>query len=150
MPSIAAIQRPALQPGPMWHGIKSLTDYKSSNTYPTSAAHSSLPHDLNHFFAWFNRDRSHQFPKLSLQKAPSHALVLSTHERKQVPSHINPYKAAGPEGVPGQVLDRNTAQNSWRPSSLTCLTSPWSRPLSPPASNQPQSALSQIRQWSGT
>lgn len=64
----------------MWQGIKFITNYKSSNTCPTTAANLSLPDDLNHFFALFDKVSSHHLTKLTLQEAPPDTLVLNPHE----------------------------------------------------------------------
>lgn len=80
----------------MWQGIRTITGYNSS----THAQSSSLPDDLNCFFARFD-----YADNIRAQQGPSPpVLTLSPHDVRQTLQHINPSKATGPDGVPGRVL----------------------------------------------
>lgn len=83
----------------MWQGIRTITGYNSS----THAQSSSLPDDLNCFFARF--DCTDSSDNIRAQQGPSPpVLTLCPHDVRRTLQHINLNKATGPDEVPGRVL----------------------------------------------
>ena len=88
-------------PRKMWQGINHITNYRSSNSDNTRTD-ASLAEELNCFFARFEAvspvDTASQSPP------PHSTLSLQEHEVRRELKSVNPRKAAGPDGVPGKVL----------------------------------------------
>uniref|UniRef100_A0A3B4TE14 Reverse transcriptase domain-containing protein n=1 Tax=Seriola dumerili TaxID=41447 RepID=A0A3B4TE14_SERDU len=89
-------------PRRMWQGIQAITDYKSTNTSPTSSD-ASFPDELNSFYARFERDNQEPAIKAVLT-TEHHPLILSPTDVYAALSKVNARKAAGPDGIPGRVL----------------------------------------------
>lgn len=88
-------------PRRMWQGIKSLADYQKVNTPPPD--NDTLPDELNHFYARFDRDN--KTPAIKVAPPPNEQpLSLSTSAVQDALSKVNERKAAGPDGIPGRVL----------------------------------------------
>lgn len=92
----------------MWQGIKAITDYKMKDNLNVSS-NSSLAEDLNKLFARFDKDNNNR-EKDSLP--PDHqGLTLDTNELRRALHSLNAGKAAGPDGIPGRVLQECTDQH---------------------------------------
>lgn len=85
----------------MWRGLKTITDYKSSN--PQINHDRSLPDTLNQFFACFNMQNNGVGAQISLPKE-EHALILQQYQVKSTLRRIKITKAAGPDRVSGHTL----------------------------------------------
>ncbi|KAK0146462.1 hypothetical protein N1851_014240 [Merluccius polli] len=91
-------------PRRVWQGIQHLTNYKGK-TSAANNADASLVEELNHFFARFEAPR----PATSTSPVPCQPyspapLTLHDHQVRRALKSINPRKAAGPDGVLGNVL----------------------------------------------
>ncbi|KAM4573377.1 uncharacterized protein PAE49_008206 [Odontesthes bonariensis] len=89
-------------PGEMWRGIRTITDYRNSNQ---KISHDpTLPDTLNSFFARFDTPGSRETVHLPPLEEQSQALVLQQHQVSSTLRGINTRKAAGPDKVSGRVL----------------------------------------------
>lgn len=85
----------------IWQGIHHLTNLRGSRDPPT-AANTSLAEELNHLFARFERGPNE---RTSLQLDPAdQPLTLKLEEVKRALRIVNARKAAGPDEIPGRVL----------------------------------------------
>ena len=87
----------------VWQGVQHLTNFKPSG--PSANGDASTAEELNRFFARFERAAA---PEDVTTPPPSthssHNLTLQEHEVRRTLRAVNPRKATGPDGVPGQVL----------------------------------------------
>ncbi len=91
----------------LWQAIQTITDYKP----PPQACDDdpSLPDTLNHFYSRF--EMQNDTPAQKLPTPPNdQALCLSAADVRKTLSRINPWKAAGPDNIPGHVLKDCAAQ----------------------------------------
>lgn len=86
-------------PRRMWQGIQAITDYKPTYTFPPTSD-TSLPDELNNFYARFDRDNQEAAIKAVLS-ADHQPLTLAPTDVCAALSRINARKAAGPDGIPG-------------------------------------------------
>ena len=84
----------------MWQGLHTLTNKCPCNSPPSST---SLPDELNHFYARFDRENKDAAFK-SAVSTDEDTLQLSTSEVCDILTRVNARKAAGPDAVPGRVL----------------------------------------------
>ena len=88
----------------MWQGVQALADYMSRQGVNDNEA--SLPDRLNNFFAHFEalnptaRGRAGPFP---LFVSPAH--TINTADIRRTLTRVNPWKAGGPDNIPGCVLE---------------------------------------------
>ena len=90
-----------------WQGLHTLTNKSSCNSPPPSST--SLPDELNHFYAHLDRENKDAAFK-SAVSTDEDTLQLSTSEVCDILTRVNARKAAGPDGVPGHVLQACTEQ----------------------------------------
>ena len=87
----------------VWQGIQHLTNGRGNS--PSAEGDASTAEELNRFFARFERAAA---PGDGTTPPPnnhsSHNLILQEHEVRRTLRAVNPRKATGPDGVPGQVL----------------------------------------------
>ncbi len=110
----------------LWQAIQTITDYKP----PPQACDddTSLPDALNHFYSRF--EMQNDTPAQKLPTPPNEqALCLSPADVRKTLSRINPRKAAGPDNIPGRVLERLCCTADRCPNRyLQHLAEPGSRP----------------------
>ena len=86
----------------MWQGIQHITNYK---TNPGAAEGDvSLAEELNHFFARFEAKPPDAATPHPAANSDIIILTVEEHEVRRVLRAVNPWKAAGPDGVSGRVL----------------------------------------------
>jgi hypothetical protein len=86
----------------MWQGLKTITDYKGkpSQELPSDV---SLPDELNAIYARFKAINNEAF--LRAPAVPDDCVItLTVAEVSKTFKQVNNHKAAGPDGLPGQVL----------------------------------------------
>ncbi|KAK5870472.1 hypothetical protein PBY51_003414 [Eleginops maclovinus] len=109
----------------VWQGIQHMTNYRPSK--PSADGNASLAEELNCFYACFERKtpvaatstpppiannsphpvRPAPPPTANNSPHPAHSsqtLTLEVHEVRRTLRAVDPKKAMGPDGVPGQVL----------------------------------------------
>ncbi|KAK3550137.1 hypothetical protein QTP86_021072 [Hemibagrus guttatus] len=92
--------------GQMWHGLQHITDYRPT-TSTTISSSDSLPDELNTFYASFetssdNTEWGHTHTGTT--QPPFSPPTVSSAVVHRAMSKINPYKAAGPDNIPGRAL----------------------------------------------
>ncbi|KAI4889033.1 hypothetical protein NFI96_004409 [Prochilodus magdalenae] len=92
----------SFDPRRMWQGIQTLTDYKPRSTVLANNC-ASLPDELNHFYARFDRGNKVVSSKTD-PPLHDHPLTLSTLDVHRMLSRVNVRSAASPDKVPGRVL----------------------------------------------
>ncbi len=88
----------------MWQGINNITDFKGNKPATVNIA-TSLPDELNHFYARFeahNTAHTESAPVAVAEEAS--ALSISVADVTQSFRWVNIHKAVGPDGIPGRVL----------------------------------------------
>uniref|UniRef100_A0AAY4BNL9 Reverse transcriptase domain-containing protein n=1 Tax=Denticeps clupeoides TaxID=299321 RepID=A0AAY4BNL9_9TELE len=89
-------------PRRLWQGIQAITDYKPSNSAPTTTNVLFL-NELNDFYARFERDNKQ--PAVKIPSSTDHSpIILTSSDVCTALSRINARRAAGPDGIPGRVL----------------------------------------------
>ena len=86
----------------VWQGLQHLTHFKSSST-TTSEGDARLAEELNHFCARFEV-KGHKAATARALNWNSSSLTVQEHEVMCTLRAVNPWKAAGPDGVTGRVL----------------------------------------------
>ena len=87
----------------VWQGVQHLTNFKPSG--PSADGDASKAEELNRFFARF--ERAAEPGDVTTPPPNTHSsrnLILQEHEVRRTLRAVNPRKATGPDGVPGQVL----------------------------------------------
>ena len=86
----------------VWSPINLLTNYKGPKN-GISCSDPSLPNQLNHFYARFDRDNC-TTPKYTLSGEAAPALVIAESDVKKNFSRLKVRKAAGPDGLSPRLL----------------------------------------------
>jgi len=86
----------------MWKGIRTMTDYKSSNQQVSRDP--TLPDTLNSFFAHFDSPSGRDTVHLPQPEAQHQSLVLQLHQVSSTLRKINTNRAAGPDKVSSRTL----------------------------------------------
>lgn len=86
----------------MWQGVQHITNYTPSNLTAVNGD-ASLAEELNLSFARFQAG-STEVATLHPPAHSSYILTVEEHEVRRKLRAVNPRKAAGPDGVSGQVL----------------------------------------------
>lgn len=92
-------------PHHVWQGIQSITNYRGCDETSRDSG-VALAEELNSFFARFETQTQHS--AIPLQPPPASStppLTLEVQDVRRVLWSVNPRKAAGPDGVPGKVLN---------------------------------------------
>ncbi|XP_055487592.1 uncharacterized protein LOC129694857 [Leucoraja erinacea] len=87
----------------MWKGIQTLTGYKARQQ--VTDTNTSLPDELNNFFARF--DAANTTPKGRASpclQTDQPVLTIDSMDTRRILSKVNPWKAVGPDNIPGRVL----------------------------------------------
>ncbi|KAI4875417.1 hypothetical protein NFI96_032939, partial [Prochilodus magdalenae] len=112
-------------PRRMWQGIQTLTDYKPRSTVLANNS-ASLPDQLNHFYARFDRENMVVSSKTD-PPLHDHPLTLSTLDVHRTLSRVNVRSTAGPDKtatiVPVPKHPTASAPNDFRPVALTPIIS---------------------------
>ncbi|KAI4874104.1 hypothetical protein NFI96_018126, partial [Prochilodus magdalenae] len=96
-------------PRSMWRGIKCITDYKTRDA--KCSKDPSLPEALNKFYARFEDPDTP--PSIRLTPTPGEVpLSVTPAEVRRTLRRINPRKTAGPDNIPGRVLQECADQIS--------------------------------------
>lgn len=85
----------------LWKGIQTITNYKP--VPQTADSSSSLPNELNKFFAHFEAHNG-TIAQKSPPQPEDQVLLLSPDSVRRCLSRINSRKATGPDNIPGRVL----------------------------------------------
>ncbi|KAK3519742.1 hypothetical protein QTP70_003917 [Hemibagrus guttatus] len=85
----------------MWQGIQSITNYRPAP--PACDSDASLPDALNSFYAQFEAQNDVTARK-TIPSPEDQVLCLTTANMRKTLCRINPWKAAGPDNIPGRVL----------------------------------------------
>ena len=92
----------------VWQGIQHITNFRPSK--PVADGDATTAEELNSFFARFEKEPPTATPAhTNTPLHPptpdnSHTLTVEEHEVRRMLKGVNPRKATGPDGVPGQVL----------------------------------------------
>ncbi|KAI4893078.1 hypothetical protein NFI96_011541 [Prochilodus magdalenae] len=96
-------------PRSMWRGIKCITDYKTRDAQCSKDP--SLPEALNKFYARFEDPDTP--PSIRLTPTPGEVpLSVTPAEVRRTLRRINPRESAGPDNIPGRVLQECADQIS--------------------------------------
>lgn len=82
----------------VWSGVQHITNYRT-NLNPV-VSNASLAEELNHFFARFEVET----PGTSSSHPGNNNFRVVEQEVRRTLLSVNPRKAAGPNGIPGQTL----------------------------------------------
>jgi hypothetical protein len=86
----------------MWQGLQSITDYKGKHSRELPSD-TSLPGELNHFYARFEASNSEACMRASA--VPDDCVItLFVADVSKTIKQVNIHKAAGPAILPGRVL----------------------------------------------
>ncbi|XP_048854489.1 uncharacterized protein LOC125722376 [Brienomyrus brachyistius] len=85
----------------MWQGIQAITNYRASP--PACDDEASLPDVLNNFYAQFEAQNIMAVRK-SIPPPNDQVLCLTVADVRKTLLRVNPWKAAGPDNIPGCVL----------------------------------------------
>ena len=86
----------------MWQGLQTITDYKGKHSCKLPSD-PSLPDELNHFYARFEASNTEACMRASA--VPDDCVItLSVADVSKTFKQVNIHKAAGPDGLPGRVL----------------------------------------------
>ena len=86
----------------MWQGLQTITDYKGKHSHELPSD-TSLPDELNHFYARFEASNTEACMRAST--VPDNCVItLSIANVSKTFKQVNIHKAAGPDGLPGRVL----------------------------------------------
>ncbi|KAI4882201.1 hypothetical protein NFI96_003940, partial [Prochilodus magdalenae] len=98
-------------PRRMWQGIQVITDYKSKVSTPVTTD-AALPAELNNFYARFETSAQAQSSNTALLPTTEEEtpLILAADEVRRALMRVSTRKAAGPDGIPGQVLKACASQ----------------------------------------
>lgn len=86
-------------PKRMWQGLQHITDDRTTTS--TISPNNSLPDNLNTFYTFF-KTSSYNTDTGALPPSPSP--TISSDQLHKALKKINPYKAAGPDNIPGRAL----------------------------------------------
>jgi hypothetical protein len=85
----------------MWQGLQTITDYKGKHSREPSDT--SLPDELNYFYARFEANNTETY--MRVPAVPEGCVItLSAADVGKTFKQVNIHKAAGPDGLPGHVL----------------------------------------------
>ncbi|KAK7888821.1 hypothetical protein WMY93_024381 [Mugilogobius chulae] len=87
----------------MWQGLQHITNYQQKPP-PLTNSRSTLPDELNEFYARFETLNSIQQKVTVPTEGGGQQLFVTAAEVRQVLRRINSGKAAGPDNIPGRVL----------------------------------------------
>ncbi|KAK3507307.1 hypothetical protein QTP70_013563 [Hemibagrus guttatus] len=85
----------------MWQGIQSITNYRPAP--PACDSDASLPDALNSFYARFEA-RNDVTARKTIPPPEDQVLCLTTADVRKTLCRVTPWKAAGPDNIPGRVL----------------------------------------------
>ncbi|KAK3534916.1 hypothetical protein QTP70_002001 [Hemibagrus guttatus] len=85
----------------MWQGIQSITNYRPAS--PACDSDASFPDALNSFYTRFEA-RNDVTAKKTFPPLEDQVLCLTTADVRKTLCRGNPWKAAGPDSIPGRVL----------------------------------------------
>ncbi|KAK1802655.1 hypothetical protein P4O66_004298 [Electrophorus voltai] len=85
----------------MWEGIQAITNYRK--TPPSCDSDAILPDALNDFYARFEAQNNVAAEK-SIPPQNDQVLCLTAADVRHTLRGVNPWKAAGPDNIPGRVL----------------------------------------------
>ncbi|KAK3539813.1 hypothetical protein QTP70_013299 [Hemibagrus guttatus] len=91
----------------MWQGIQSITNYRPAPLAFDSDA--SLPDALNNFYARFEAQNDVMARK-TIPPPEDQVLCLIMADVRKTLCRVNPWKAAGPDNIPGRVIRECTEQ----------------------------------------
>lgn len=86
----------------MWQTLQTITDYKAKTSHVTDKD-ASLPDKLKHFFARFKENNTEP-PTWASAAHEDCGLPISVADVSTTFRHVNPHKAASPDGIPSRVL----------------------------------------------
>ncbi|KAK3520265.1 hypothetical protein QTP70_019668, partial [Hemibagrus guttatus] len=86
----------------MWQGIQSITNYRPAS--PACDSDASLPDALNSFYARFEAWNDVTARK-TIPPPEDQVLSHTTADVRKTLRRVNPRKAAGPDNIPGRVLN---------------------------------------------
>jgi hypothetical protein len=85
----------------MWEGLQTITDNKGTSS-SVMATETSLPDELNIFYACFEADNTEPSQKF-LAAPDDQVLSLSEADMRKTLKRVNTHKAAIPDGIPVRV-----------------------------------------------
>ncbi|KAK3506644.1 hypothetical protein QTP70_011569 [Hemibagrus guttatus] len=91
----------------MWQGIQSITNYRPAP--PACDSDASLPDALNSFYARFEAQND-MTARETILAPEDQMLCLTTADVRKTLCRVNPWKAAGPDNIPGRVLRESAEQ----------------------------------------
>ncbi len=94
----------------MWQGINNITDCKGNKPATVNIA-TSLPDELNHFYARFEaHNTAHTESAPAAVAEEVNTISISVADVTRSFKRVNIHKAVGPDGIPGRVLRARTFQ----------------------------------------
>ncbi|KAK3559135.1 hypothetical protein QTP86_005034 [Hemibagrus guttatus] len=85
----------------MWQGIQSITNYRPAP--PACDSDASFPDALNSFYTRFEAQNDLTVRK-TIPPPEDQVLCLTKADVRKTLCRVNPWKAAGPDNIPGRVL----------------------------------------------
>jgi hypothetical protein len=85
----------------MWQGLQTIRDYKGKHSRELPSD-TSLPDELNYFYARFEANKTETC--MGAPAVPGDCVIMiSSSDVSKTFKQVNIHKAAGPDGLPGQV-----------------------------------------------